>query len=57
MVAAFVLLFILALAVGGVGIAGGLSWLLIIAGVLLLVSMLTGYRGYYGGDHSHHHHV
>ncbi|HYZ90850.1 MAG TPA: hypothetical protein VFA34_00485 [Actinomycetota bacterium] len=58
MVAAVVLLLILALAFGGVGIAGGLTWLLIIAAVLLIAGLFTGYRGYYGdrGGHAGHHH-
>ena len=55
MVAAFILLLVLALAFGGVGIAGGLSWLLIIGAVLLIASFFTGYRGYYA-DRGHHHH-
>lgn len=57
MIAAFVLLLILALAFGGVGLAGGLTWLLIIAAVLLVAGLFTGYRGYYvdRGDQHHHH--
>lgn len=55
MVAAFIVLLVLALAFGGVGIAGGLSWLLILAAVLLIASFFTGYRGYYTGrGHRHY---
>jgi hypothetical protein len=42
-----VVLLILALIFGGVGLfVEGLKILLIIAGILLLVSLLTGYRSY-----------
>ncbi len=41
-----VLLLVLALLFGGVGLfVEGLKWLLIVALVLLVVGMLTGYRG------------
>jgi len=41
-----VLLLILALLFGGVGLfVEGLKWLLIIALVLLVVGLITGYRG------------
>lgn len=44
-----ILLLILALLFGGFGLfVEGLKWLLIIAGILLLVSLFTGYRGYRG---------
>ena len=42
-----VLALLLALVFGGVGLfVEGLKWLLIIAGVLLVVSMVTGYRAH-----------
>jgi hypothetical protein len=42
-----VVLLVLALIFGGVGLfVEGLKILLIIAGILLLVSLLTGYRSY-----------
>ena len=41
-----VLLIVLALVAGGVGLlVEGLTWLLIIAGILFLVGIFTGYRG------------
>ncbi len=41
-----VLLLVLALIAGGFGLfVEGLTWLLIIAGVLFLVGLFTGYRG------------
>jgi hypothetical protein len=52
-----ILLLILALVFGGFGLfVDGLLWLLIIAGVLLVVSAFTGYRTY-GARADHHHHV
>ncbi|MGH2724327.1 MAG: hypothetical protein ACRDI0_08690 [Actinomycetota bacterium] len=42
-----VLLLVLALVFGGFGLlVEGLKWLLIIAGILFLVGLFTGYRGY-----------
>ncbi len=44
-----VLLLVLALIFGGVGLfVEGLMWLLIIAGVLFLIGLFTGVRGYRG---------
>jgi hypothetical protein len=44
--AVVVLLLLLALLIGGVGLfVEGLKWLLIVALVLLVVGILTGYRG------------
>ncbi len=41
-----VLLIVLALVAGGFGLlVEGLTWLLIIAGILFLVGIFTGYRG------------
>ena len=41
-----VLLLVLALIAGGFGLfVEGLTWLLIIAGILFLVGIFTGYRG------------
>ncbi len=41
-----IILIVLALIFGGVGLlVEGLMWLLIIAGVLLLVGLFMGYRG------------
>lgn len=54
MVVAFIVLLVLALAFGGVAIAGGLSWLLILAAVLLVASFFTAYRGSYTGREHHH---
>jgi hypothetical protein len=46
MVALAVVLLILALLIGGVGLfVEGLKWILIIALVLLVVSLLTGFGG------------
>lgn len=44
-----VLLLLLALIFGGVGLfVEGLMWLLIIAGILFVIGLFTGYRGYAG---------
>jgi hypothetical protein len=44
-----VILIILALIFGGFGLlVEGLTWLLIIAGILFLVGLFTGYRSYGG---------
>lgn len=52
-----ILLLVLALLFGGFGLfVEGLMWLLIIAGILLLVSAFFGYRSY-GTRTGHHHHV
>ena len=41
-----VLLLVLALIAGGFGLfVEGLTWLLVIAGILFLVSLFTGFRG------------
>lgn len=56
MVAAFVILLVLALLFGGLGLfVEGLKWLLIIAAVLFLIGLFTGYRGYGTRTTTHRH--
>lgn len=52
-----IVLLLLALIFGGVGLfVEGLTWVLIIAGALLLASFFTGYRSYGSRGATHHHH-